>query len=92
MTDWWLSYWVSNEKPVNVTNATIHNLTNVVLWLPTLHFDNSITYYMVIYGVFVAMNSLFTLFRAFLFAYGGIQAATKIHKNLLRVIVKVRKK
>lgn len=53
-------------------------------------FDGSIKYYMTIYGILVGVNTIFTLFRAFLFAYGGVRAATKIHKTLLKVIIKVR--
>lgn len=88
MTDWWLSYWVSSTSGNN-TN-TINVTQNYVLFMPNT-FDGSIKYYMTIYGIFVGMNSLFTLFRAFLFAYGGVRAATKIHKTLLKVILKVIK-
>lgn len=46
-------------------------------------------FYLMIYGCLAGANSLFTLFRAFFFAYGGIVAATSLHKHLLRRIVTV---
>ena len=50
---------------------------------------NNVTYYLTIYGILGVANSLFTLARAFLFAYGGICAASKIHRLLLARILKV---
>lgn len=93
MTDWWLSYWVSNSEPQNeTTNASLPTPgEKYVLWMPNLLIekDRNINFYMGIYGTFVGVNTLFTLFRAFLFAYGGVTAAMKIHKTLLKVIMKV---
>ena len=43
-----------------------------------------------VYGILAGCNTIFTLARAFLFAYGGICAATKIHRYLLQSILKVR--
>ena len=48
------------------------------------------TYYLMVYGILAGCNTIFTLARAFLFAYGGICAATKIHRYLLKSILKVR--
>ena len=48
-----------------------------------------VMFYLAIYGGLAGANSLFTLLRAFLFAYGGICAAQKIHKDLLNSILKV---
>ncbi|XP_072938675.1 ATP-binding cassette sub-family C member 10 [Epargyreus clarus] len=45
-------------------------------------------YYLEMYFALAALNLLFTTMRAFLFAYGGVKAAKKIHKALLKVIVK----
>lgn len=87
MSDWWLSYWVSNS--VNTTtNVTVGKL--FLSEVPSITKDNSLRYYLIIYCVFAALNSTFTLFRAFLFAYGGLAAATKLHKLLLKSVVKVR--
>ena len=48
------------------------------------------TYYLMVYGILAGCNTIFTLARAFLFAYGGVCAATKIHRYLLKSILKVR--
>lgn len=89
MTDWWLSYWVGNMGG----NST--NRSNVGLILESLDklFLNGVDqhgmkYYMSIYGVLAGLNTVFTLFRAFLFAYGGVAAASKIHRMLLKSVVK----
>lgn len=37
--------------------------------------------------LFCIMNSLFTLVRAFSFAFGGLQAATKVHNRLLSKLI-----
>ena len=41
------------------------------------------------YGGLAAVNSLFTLARAFLFAWGGVRAARAVHHKLLAAVVKV---
>lgn len=46
-------------------------------------------FYLEIYFGLAGLNLVFTIMRAFLFAYGGVKAATRIHKVLLKVIVKV---
>nr|XP_026483882.1 ABC transporter C family member 13 isoform X1 [Vanessa tameamea] len=46
------------------------------------------TYYMEVYFGLAGLNLVFTIMRAFLFAYGGVKAADKIHKVLLRHVVK----
>ena len=50
---------------------------------------DNIAFYLTIYGCLAGANSIFTLFRAFLFAYGGICAAQTIHRKLLSNILKV---
>ena len=52
--------------------------------------EDNVAFYLTVYGILGVANSLFTLVRAFLFAYGGICAATKIHRLLLARILKVR--
>ncbi|XP_045447338.1 ATP-binding cassette sub-family C member 10 [Melitaea cinxia] len=46
------------------------------------------TYYLEIYFGLAGLNLVFTIMRAFLFAYGGVKAAEKIHKALLKTVVK----
>lgn len=40
-------------------------------------------YYLLVYVGLAVSNTFFTLFRAFLFAYGGLRAARTIHEKLL---------
>lgn len=46
-------------------------------------------FYLEVYFGLAGLNLVFTIMRAFLFAYGGVKAATRIHKVLLKVIIKV---
>lgn len=48
-----------------------------------------VNFYLMVYGSIAGANSLFTIFRAFLFAYGTIRAAVVIHNRLLQRVVKV---
>merc|ERR1719228_1447235 len=52
--------------------------------------DSGVTYYLIIYGSIAVANSVFSFFRAFLFAYGGICAAKTIHAKLLRSVIKAK--
>ncbi|XP_067942774.1 ATP-binding cassette sub-family C member 10-like [Watersipora subatra] len=72
VTDWWLSYWISNAPSTDSGNTT----------------DSDVSFYLEVYGGLAAGNTLFTLFRAFLFAYGGICAAASIHDQLLSSVTK----
>uniref|UniRef100_A0A8B9ZSI0 ATP-binding cassette sub-family C member 10 n=1 Tax=Anas zonorhyncha TaxID=75864 RepID=A0A8B9ZSI0_9AVES len=47
-----------------------------------------VNFYLMVYGSIAGANSLFTIFRAFLFAYGTIRAAVVIHNRLLQRVVK----
>ncbi|NXL55713.1 MRP7 protein, partial [Chordeiles acutipennis] len=47
-----------------------------------------VNFYLIVYGSIAGTNSLFTILRAFLFAYGTIRAATVIHKQLLQKALK----
>ena len=73
VTDWWLSYWISHSSATDISNATSSN----------------VTFYLEVYGGLAAGNTFFTLFRAFLFAYGGICAAACIHDKLLDAVSRV---
>ena len=43
--------------------------------------------FLIISGTIAALNSTFTLFRSFLFAYGGLRAARLLHDQLLRAVL-----
>ncbi|XP_078051150.1 ATP-binding cassette sub-family C member 10 isoform X1 [Augochlora pura] len=88
ITDLWLSYWVTH------TNTSAINTTESSNRLQPEYFledhNMSTKYYLIVYGILVVLNSLFTLMRAFMFAYGGIQAATAIHKQLLKIVIRAK--
>ncbi|KAJ8945829.1 hypothetical protein NQ318_008713 [Aromia moschata] len=92
MTDWWLAHWVTNAE----SNSTSPNMTNnsnlygnyVLMEAGKVIGDSNMYSYLKIYIGFACVNTVFTLFRAFLFAYGGVKAATKFHKSLLKSVVK----
>ena len=46
-------------------------------------------FYLYVYGGLAGANALLSLIRAFLFAYGGIEAAVVLHSRLLAAILKV---
>ncbi|XP_069116797.1 ATP-binding cassette sub-family C member 10-like [Argopecten irradians] len=50
--------------------------------------EDDIKFYLTVYGCLAGANSLFTLARAFLFAYGGICAARILHHKLLEKILR----
>ncbi|CAG9820276.1 unnamed protein product [Phaedon cochleariae] len=93
MTDWWLAHWVTNAEN-NATNST--NTTGLVaqLDIPILGTwgsgDPVVNSYLRVYIEFALVNTLFTLIRSFVFAYGGVVAATKFHKLLLRSVMRGR--
>jgi ATP-binding cassette, subfamily C (CFTR/MRP), member 10 len=92
LSDWWLTYWVTHVS---------HNSTSVVVYSsPSMLLDQEYTlkafkleeatFYLSIYGMIAGLNSVFTLFRAFLFAYGGVRAAASLHSKLLKSVLRVR--
>ncbi|XP_033736231.1 multidrug resistance-associated protein 7-like isoform X2 [Pecten maximus] len=50
--------------------------------------EDDVKFYLTVYGCLAGANSLFTLARAFLFAYGGICAARILHHKLLEKILR----
>ncbi|XP_076672465.1 ATP-binding cassette sub-family C member 10 isoform X2 [Andrena cerasifolii] len=88
VTDLWLSYWVTH------TNNTASNTTDrsKTLRLESFLDEYSLTtdYYLTVYAILAVFNTLFTLMRAFAFAYGGVQAAIVIHKQLLKVVIRAK--
>lgn len=87
ITDLWLSYWVTH------TNATSNSTDTSRLGKLQFYYDNysyhDTKYYLTIYSLLAVLNSIFTLIRAFIFAYGGIQAAVTMHKQLLKIVMRV---
>ncbi|CAB3994460.1 multidrug resistance-associated 7-like [Paramuricea clavata] len=103
ISDWWLAYWISHDKHSPSTNHTSSS-DHVSLFSPsrgtsavepddlhTMHVyvkKGSLTFYLVVYGGIAFANTVFTFFRAFLFAYGGVHAAQVIHEKLLKSILR----
>ncbi|KAJ7321462.1 Multidrug resistance-associated protein 7 [Desmophyllum pertusum] len=97
VSDWWLAYWISHSRvSSNVSTIRQHvNVTSADQWghvmSPVMTADqlgmHTVTFYLVVYGGLAVANTIFTLFRAFLFAYGGICAARVLHSRLLKSIL-----
>ena len=51
--------------------------------------ENSWKFYLEVYAIIVGCNCLITLVRSFLFAYGGLNAAESMHRQLLNKILGV---
>uniref|UniRef100_A0A8C5X3B7 ATP-binding cassette sub-family C member 10 n=1 Tax=Malurus cyaneus samueli TaxID=2593467 RepID=A0A8C5X3B7_9PASS len=47
-----------------------------------------VNFFLIVYGSIAGANSLFTIIRAFLFAYGALRAAAVIHNRLLQRVLK----
>lgn len=79
-TDVWLAHWVSDTS----SNDTI------ILLNSSLDSNSKARYYLTVYGSLGVANSIFTLIRAFLFAYGGVCAAKKVQVLLLNTIMNAK--
>lgn len=88
ITDLWLSYWVThaNTSAINSTDMSRPGKLQFYYDNYSLH---DTKYYLTVYSLLAIFNSIFTLIRAFLFAYGGLQAAITTHKQLLKIIMRV---
>ncbi|BFZ12259.1 hypothetical protein BsWGS_15298 [Bradybaena similaris] len=93
-SDWWLSYWVSHSNNKSQNGSTeVHSFVDpwqgqswpIKNLTPA---EDNLQFYLGIYGGLAGANSIFTLARSFLFAYGGICAATVVHKRLLSAVLK----
>ncbi len=75
LTDIWLSYWTQHHGSLNSTSNYPLNVSSFN--------DEDSDFFFTIYGSLCAANSVFTLFRSFLFAYSGVLAAKHIHECLI---------
>lgn len=92
LSDWWLTYWVTHVSQ-NSTSVVIYARHNLLLdddYILKAFKVEEATFYLSIYGMIAGLNSVFTLFRAFLFAYGGVRAAAGLHSKLLKSVLRVR--
>lgn len=83
----------NNSHPMNVSTATLlnDNIADDVNHVNNGTKPAGIDFYLAIYAGIAVVNSVITLFRAFIFAYAGIKAAKYIHTNLLQKVFYVRK-
>uniref|UniRef100_A0ACB8GBZ2 Uncharacterized protein n=1 Tax=Sphaerodactylus townsendi TaxID=933632 RepID=A0ACB8GBZ2_9SAUR len=102
ISDWWLSNWISSlPHAENTSTRSLSSLPSSQLLLfshgglvsPVLASVPSngtldVKFYLTVYGCIAGANSVFTILRAFLFAYGTIRAATVIHNRLLKRVIK----
>ncbi|XP_042318198.1 ATP-binding cassette sub-family C member 10 isoform X2 [Sceloporus undulatus] len=102
ISDWWLSNWISslphagNTSVSNISiqlNSQLLLFSHGVLISPVLvsrtsNAASDVNFYLTVYGCIAGANSVFTILRSFLFAYGTIHAATVIHNRLLRRVMK----
>ena len=82
-------YFPCNDSFWNRSNSAVLD-PSVPSTKINLTSGDNLRFYLGIYGGLVGANSIFTLFRAFLFAYGGLCAARTVHKRLLSSVMKVR--
>ncbi|XP_067031621.1 ATP-binding cassette sub-family C member 10-like isoform X2 [Acropora muricata] len=88
--DWWLAYWISHSRTENHLNSTMAIPSGLTVDQFGLHIHivkDTVTFYLVVYGGLAVANTIFTLLRAFLFAYGGLCAAKVLHSRLLKSIL-----
>lgn len=103
MADWWLSVWVSCDIHESRNTSAYTSVIPSELWSNRMNLThesyqglcinqgsktNKLKFYLIIYGSLVVINSIFTLLRAFLYAYSGICAAVIVHRKLLNSILK----
>ena len=84
LTDVWLAHWVSAEENNTSPNTSYH------LIYRDSDVGDDVKYYLTVYAIIAISNTLFSLMRAFLFAYGGICAARTIHSKLLKTVIKAK--
>ncbi|CDW55835.1 multidrug resistance associated protein 7 [Trichuris trichiura] len=77
-SDWYLSYWLQSSKG----NETVNRF-----FAASGDPRDNISTELIIYASLAVANSVFVLFRAFLYAYGCLRAARVLHDRLLHKIL-----
>jgi ATP-binding cassette subfamily C (CFTR/MRP) protein 10 len=98
LSDAWLSKWTVNSTTEGTDNLTLDE-TGICFKdmsyplgerqsLPIKDEEwNKTKYFLLVYVCLAAVNTFITLIRAFLFAYGGIVSARRLHQRLLKVVL-----
>uniref|UniRef100_A0A8C8I031 ATP-binding cassette sub-family B member 6 n=1 Tax=Oncorhynchus tshawytscha TaxID=74940 RepID=A0A8C8I031_ONCTS len=76
VTTWYLNH-ITLLHPVSIMETT-----------PFANISSEVKFYLTVYGSIAGANTIFTAIRAFLFAYGGIRAASVVHNRLLDTVLK----
>ncbi|CAJ0582835.1 unnamed protein product, partial [Mesorhabditis spiculigera] len=101
LADMWLAEWTAWTKDSNLTgmerefprSSSFEEAKQLLAGprnvepLESSEWDRSL-YFLCVYAIIAATNTIFTLIRAFLFAYGGVVAAKVLHENLLSKLLK----
>ncbi|XP_069092380.1 ATP-binding cassette sub-family C member 10-like isoform X2 [Pleurodeles waltl] len=102
LSAWWLSHWVStlwNQTERNLSMgdlaASSHILSVADPIYPTAiiapaqpGISEDLKFNLIVYGCIAAANSILTLIRGFMYAYGTIRASLIIHDRLLQRVLK----
>jgi ATP-binding cassette subfamily C (CFTR/MRP) protein 10 len=85
LSDAWLSKWTLNSTNNDTSDfgATFLYGSRQVMELVDEADRSNTRYYLTVFICLAGANTIFTLFRAFLFAYGGVVAARNLHSSLL---------
>ena len=99
LTDFWLSHWTQShpgslndtyQPRVHVLNSHQTHFYSPTYFIRAQNGSSANSeYFFIIYGLLCLSNTIFTLFRAFLFAYSGISAGRSIHRLLVNSLSKV---
>ena len=88
LTDVWLAHWVSAQSNDTQPNSSwSHHGYQASL---TIRASDEVKHYLTVYGIIAVSNTIFSLMRAFLFAYGGISAAKTIHSKLIKTVMRAK--
>ncbi|KAJ8001994.1 hypothetical protein DPEC_G00175190 [Dallia pectoralis] len=89
---------VSAHNPITLANSSPYLLlffpgglvspVATMATAPPSNTSSQVKFYLTVYGSIAGANTVFTALRAFLFAYGGIRAASVIHDRLLSAVLK----
>uniref|UniRef100_A0AC35TL38 ABC transporter domain-containing protein n=1 Tax=Rhabditophanes sp. KR3021 TaxID=114890 RepID=A0AC35TL38_9BILA len=82
----WLGEWTAKNDPNGTSTVNFSHGKDAYTedeWETT-------KYYFKIYVIVAFLNTLFTLMRSFLFAYGGIVATSNLHSHLLKCVISAK--
>ncbi|KAK0412633.1 hypothetical protein QR680_006320 [Steinernema hermaphroditum] len=91
LSDYWLGRWTQNaahkNNSIHLQDARYPWGERVKAPLTDDSWEDTV-FYLTVYGCLAGANTIFTLIRAFLFAYGGVVSAKNLHKNVLGKVLR----